>query len=569
MAFLFVSDNIIGRVAMTDTSKRVLERSQTGEYEFTPYGEFLSYYHAHLQIFNKFIQEKAITQKDRDQLYQRVKGFMVANVKKSDHFFEKINEFASFLQMDVEDLKRHLNETFIEVLTKVQDKLREQEMDKLSSKKDFAHITEELVFKLGEIFPPNCHFVLRDGLLVIENISTGELVKPQGMLGAIKEEQQKAQEKLAARVTNKPKEAVFVPEKSILIELFERNEETLTGEKLELKSDFVPDLNAQPEPEPEIQKEKGLLDDVEELDFEVEETPSYSPDESSSDGPGLLDDIEGFDFQQSSPDPVVAEPEAPVDDIADFLDEVGAPTEPQIESVPEYESEPNLEQEPDYESETETESSANYESEMESSSEYESESYREPETEIEPESFQEPELENEPEPANPADLFTFREYSEITKKIQTYKSANDTNGYNQWISRADDIEKCFVSIRANFTKEQAGQPVDWPKYYESVSSKTSLDKITVEKFRSRVKHLDFTKAVLDIAIKELKNQPADVVSILKSAWPHILGTFQDAPNYDLVESNLKTLLARLKSDSQRLPIQNIMLKGIQKLKQKL
>ena len=206
MALSIASDKYIGRFAMSDTSKRVLERSQTGEYEFTPYGEFLSYYHAHLQIFNKFIQEKPISQKERDQIYQRVKGYMVANIKKSDHFFEKIGDFASLLQMDVEELKKHLNESFIEVLTKVQDKLREQEMEKLSSKKDFAHITEELVFKLGEIFPPNCRFVLRDGLLVIENISTGELVKPVGLLGAIKEEQQKAQEKLAARVTNKPKE---------------------------------------------------------------------------------------------------------------------------------------------------------------------------------------------------------------------------------------------------------------------------------------------------------------------------------------------------------------------------
>lgn len=90
MAFLIVSDNIIGSFAMSDTSKRVLERSQTGEYEFTPYGEFLSYYHAHLQIFNKFIQEKPIPQKERDQLYQRIKGYMVANVKKSDHFLRKL-----------------------------------------------------------------------------------------------------------------------------------------------------------------------------------------------------------------------------------------------------------------------------------------------------------------------------------------------------------------------------------------------------------------------------------------------------------------------------------------------
>ena len=531
MALSIASDKYIGRFAMSDTSKRVLERSQTGEYEFTPYGEFLSYYHAHLQIFNKFIQEKPISQKERDQIYQRVKGYMVANIKKSDHFFEKIGDFASLLQMDVEELKKHLNESFIEVLTKVQDKLREQEMEKLSSKKDFAHITEELVFKLGEIFPPNCRFVLRDGLLVIENISTGELVKPVGLLGAIKEEQQKAQEKLAARVTNKPKEPEYVPEKSILIEIYEKHEDTLTGEKLELKEDFIPDQNSAPEPEPEPVKEKGLLDDVEELDFEMEESPSYNPADTSPNEPGLLDDIEGMDFEQTKFIPTEEEP--PVADIEDFLDSVGAPTEPEMEVVPELEQEQEVEPE-----------------------------------EMEPEIAYEPEPELAPEP-DPADIFTFKEYSEITKKIQTYKTSNDTNAYNQWIANANDLDKCFVSIRANFAKEQSGQPVDWEKYYASVSAKTSLRRTTIEKFRARVKHLDFTKAVLDIAIKELKNQSPEVIAVLKSAWPHILTTFQDAPDYDLVESNLKTLLFRLKSDSQRLPIQNIMLKGIQKLRQKL
>ncbi len=516
---------------MSDTSKRVLERSQTGEYEFTPYGEFLSYYHAHLQIFNKFIQEKSIPQKERDQVYQRVKGYMVANVKKSDHFFEKIGDFASLLQMDMEELKKHLNETFIEVLTKVQDKLREQEMEKLSSKKDFAHITEELVFKLGEIFPPNCRFALRDGLLVIENISTGDIVKPVGMLGAIKEEQQKAQEKLAARVVSKPKEAEFAPEKSILVEIFEKHEETLTGERLELKEEFSPDANAEVEPtEAELPKEKGLLDDVDELSFEMEEAPAYNPQVTASNEPGLLDDIEGFDFQQTQQKTAVVEESSPVDDLEDFLDAVGA-SESEQESQPEYE--PDL----DYQAE--------------------------------PEEEPEPEIEPEPELPDPADLFTFKEYSEITKKIQTYKTSNDTDGYNQWIAQASDLEKCFVSIRANFNKEQTGQPVDWQKYFDSVSSKTQLKRATVEKFRARVKHLDFTKAVLDIAIKELKNQSPEVISILKSAWPHILATFSDAPNYDLVEANTKTLLARLKSDSQRVPIQSIILKGIQKLRQKL
>ena len=111
--------------------------------------------------------------------------------------------------------------------------------------------------------------------------------------------------------------------------------------------------------------------------------------------------------------------------------------------------------------------------------------------------------------------------------------------------------------------------MDWQKYYDTVASKTQLKRNTIETFKGRVKHLDFTKAVLDIAIKELKNQSPEVISILKSAWPHILATFSDAPDYDSVESNLKTLLARLKSDSQRVPIQTILLKGIQKLRQKL
>jgi len=527
---------------MSDTSKRVLERSQTGEYEFTPYGEFLSYYHAHLQIFNKFIQEKPIPQKERDQLYQRIKGYMVANVKKSDHFFEKIGDFASFLQMDMEELKRHLNESFIEVLTKVQDKLREQEMDKLSSKKDFAHITEELVFKLGEIFPPNCRFALRDGLLVIENVNSGEIVKPVGMLGAIKEEQQKAQEKLAARVVSRPKEPVFVPEKSILVEIYEKHEETLTGERLELKQDFLPEIS-EPEPsETEPPKEKGLLDDVEELDFEMEEEsrPSYDSEESNE--PGLLDDIEGFDFQERPKREAIAEEPAPTDDLLDFLDSVG-------NSEPEQESEPEL----DYKSEPKMDA------------------YEEPEVEDDPEPEPEPEIEIEPEQEepDPANSFTFKDYSEITKKIQNYKTSNDTTGYNQWIAGATDLEKCFVSIRANFNKEQTGQPVDWQKYYDTVASKTQLKRNTIETFKGRVKHLDFTKVVLDIAIKELKNQSPEVISILKSAWPHILATFSDAPDYDSVESNLKTLLARLKSDSQRVPIQTILLKGIQKLRQKL
>ena len=57
---------------------------------------------------------------------------------------------------------------------------------------------------------------------------------------------------------------------------------------------------------------------------------------------------------------------------------------------------------------------------MEVVPELEQEQEVEPE-EMEPEIAYEPEPELAPEP-DPADIFTFKEYSEITKKIQTYKT---------------------------------------------------------------------------------------------------------------------------------------------------
>lgn len=523
---------------MSDLAKRVLERSETGEYKFTSYGEFLSYYHAHLQIFNKFITEKPLSQKERDEIYSRIKSYMVSNVKKTDHFFEKINDFSSFLQISADDLKKYMNHNFVEVLNRVQDKLKEQELEKLSSKKDFAHITDELVFKHGEIFPIGHKFVLNDGLLVIQNLQSGEVLKPQGMLSAIKEDQIKEQEKLAARITHhKPKEVEYKEETSILVEIYDLYSDILTGEKLELKEEFIQNTEIE-EKKSEPDKEPSDLDEIQDLQYETE------PKQESV---GLLDDIEAYDAKITSINIPALNSGHTAVNIPAFNSgttqmNMPALAEPSIldDIEEQYKTKTNV---PVYETN--------------------------PHSDILDLLNTTPTIPVVQEEPDEADKFNYKQFSEITKIIQNYKLANDVAGYNNWMSKASDLEKTFISIRTNLSKEQQGQSFDWSKFYESVEARTKLKKKTVEKLKNKIKHLEITKTYLDISAKNLKNQTAEILNLVKSAWPHIILCFGDAPDYKLVEGKLNTLLAKIKNETQRQPIQKILFQAITKLKEQI
>ncbi len=523
---------------MSDLAKRVVERSETGEYKFTSYGEFLSYYHAHLQIFNKFITEKPIPQKDRDELYTRIKNFMVTNVKKTDHFFEKITDFATFLQISPDNLKTYMNQNFVEVLNRVQDKLKEQEMEKLSSKKDFAHITDEIVFKHGDIFPVGHKFVLNDSLLVIQNLQTGEVLKPQGMLGAIKEDQIKEQEKIASRVTHhKPKEAEYHEETSILVEIFDLYADTLTGEKLELIEEFTQNSEVD-EKDSEPEKEPSDLDEIQDLQYETE------PKQQAV---GLLDDIEAYDREITSIN---------IPSLNSGNTQINIPafnsgnTQINMPSI----SEPGLLDDIEEQYKTKTNVPV-----------YETN----PHSDILDLLNTTPTVQAIPEEPDEADKFIYKNFSEITKTIQNYKLANNVAGYNSWMATATDLEKTFISIRTNLSKEAQGQSFDWNKFYESIEARTKFKKKTVEKLKIRIKHLELTKTYLDIVAKNLKNQTVEILNLVKSAWPHIVLCFADAPDYTLVESKLISLLAKIKNESQRQPIQKILLQAISKLKEQV
>ncbi|MCB1188824.1 MAG: hypothetical protein H7A23_06135 [Leptospiraceae bacterium] len=462
------------------TEKEIIKRSPTGDYEFTPYGEFLSYYHAHLQLFNQIIGQKNISSVEKDELYNRVKGYMVSNVKKTDHFFERIDDFASFLSMDSNKLSTYLNENFLEFLNKVQNLLKEQELEKINksfSSNDFNRITDEIIYMIGDIFPKNAKFLVRDGLLVIQDLPSGTVSKPVGILKQMHEEkikQEREQEERATRKDRKQQEIVY--EKSILLQILEQLGDDLKGEKLEPKQHNIKDFKVEKVIDESDVRPKGLLDGVEDIQLETD---------------------------------------------IDFEDDNG------------YQE-----------------------------GEADDENYSESNEEIDLEDI----LGNVETEEDEADKFFYKDFNEIKNTIHSFKTSNDKNGYNAWLSSANDIEKSYISINNNLQKESQGADVDWDHLFRTIALKTSLSEVVLSKLKTKIQHFNTIKSVLDSMVKELKSKPQEVVSLSRSAWPHVLNIFEEAPNYELIEESIKQLLSRVKNEKQREILEEVILQGIDSLR---
>lgn len=479
---------------MTDIERAVLERTPDGDYKFTKYGEFLSYYHTHLQIFNKLIDQKSLSEDEKKELKESIKAFMKSHIKQTDHFFHYTRDFAGFLQMTQEDLTAHMNKNFLEVLKKIQEKLKKQELENISKAKKFATFTQEIVATLGEIFPAGYRYTYQDSLLVIENIHTGEITKPQGILSAIKEEQEKEEEKKRKlqeqlqRLRERPVDT-FAEEVSILKEIVD-SFGTITEEPLKLKVEIIP---IKPKVIVETEKkEKSLLDDVEDLELDE----SYSEEQEESEEEPQEEEYSEEDLSEQEESEVVQEEE---NALGDFLDS------------------------------------------LESSQE------------------KEPELDE-------ADLFLYKDYQEIAKIIQNFKSKNDVQGYNEWLKTASPVAKVFNSIKTNLAKESAGYSLNWEDFFTAMETKTGLESGTLKKLKTRIEHLDKIKIILDKCVQELKKQPQEVIQFLRDVWPKITNSFRNAPNYEEVSSEILEILALAPSESVRKPIEKLLTQAIESLK---
>ncbi|WP_411823097.1 hypothetical protein [Leptospira sp. 'Mane'] len=314
---------------MAETAKKVLEKKGQGEYEFTPYGEFLSYFHAHIDIFKKLLKAKKNDPAQIEAISKSVKAYMTANIKKTDHFFENLPQFSTMLGVPQGEISSYLNTNFIEVLSKVQEKLKAQELDKINNapEQQYDRITEEIIEKLNFVFPADTRFAERGILIVLENMKTGEITEPKGLMaesaraalavsGNSDEKANPSSLSEALAQANAPppppvkKSLIPIKEKSILQEIVELFGDTLTGQILEIQIGPPVDPNAKEEEPASDSKDKKDDYEIEDLDFE-EESNTPQKQESSSEIPeGLLDDIGGILDFDSTPEPE-PEPEDP------------------------------------------------------------------------------------------------------------------------------------------------------------------------------------------------------------------------------------------------------------------
>lgn len=119
-------------------TRKVIERNAEGEYALTAYGEFLSYFHTHIQLFGTLVSQKKISPKEQEALKNKIRSYIVNNVQKTDHFFDQLPQFAQFLEISTQDLSAYMNRNFLGALNKVKTKLIEQEIaaDQSPKKKD-------------------------------------------------------------------------------------------------------------------------------------------------------------------------------------------------------------------------------------------------------------------------------------------------------------------------------------------------------------------------------------------------------------------------------------------------
>jgi transcriptional regulator with XRE-family HTH domain len=290
----------------SESSKKTIEKNPQGEYDFTPYGEFLSYFHAHLEIFKRYCKTKNFPSSKMDKDIAKLKSFMASNVKNVDQYFPNIPKFAEILGVSKDQLSEFLNANFLEVLPTVQEKFKKAEIGKLENSPDreFERVTEEILEKTGFIFPAGKIFKQQGMLVVLEDSATGEIIEPQGMMAGISPPPPAVigADSKTSGANAKPIAVKIIPDHPLLEEIAGIYEGNNSEQKLISENEKEEDPT---EAKEEIKaSQDDILEDIEDLDFEE---PEESESDSHHDYSGVLDDLgdilgHGEEDSESLPD---------------------------------------------------------------------------------------------------------------------------------------------------------------------------------------------------------------------------------------------------------------------------
>ncbi|WP_078127413.1 hypothetical protein [Leptospira alexanderi] len=271
---------------MSGNDKKVIEQNSHGEFELTAYGEFLSYFHTHIQLFNGLISAKKISPADQEVLKQKVRSYIVSNIQKTEQFFDHLPKFAEFLGMSQADLSAFMTKNFMNTHAGIKNKLIEQEKANVGKprKKKYARISEEIVETIGVLVAPGKRFIGMEGYVVLRDDATGKDLEPS--VSSFGETPKSAEESSIKKATvsvapmpplKKP------PEKLILTELVEKFGSEFSGNALVLKKEELDEEEVANHIA--VDDNEELLTEVEDLQFGGFHEPTFVEEMESEEPP--------------------------------------------------------------------------------------------------------------------------------------------------------------------------------------------------------------------------------------------------------------------------------------------
>ncbi|EMJ97058.1 hypothetical protein [Leptospira alstonii] len=266
---------------MSGNDKKIIEQNSHGEFELTAYGEFLSYFHTHIQLFNGLISAKKISPTDQEALKQKLRSYIVNNIQKTEQFFDHLPKFAEFLGMSQADLSAFMTKNFMNTHAGIQNKLIEQEKANIDKprKKKYSRIGEEIVETIGVLVPPGKRFIGMDGYVVLRDDATGKDLEPSASSFGETPKSNEENASSPVRAPAPPPTPLRKPaEKLILTELVERFGSEFSGDPLVLKKEELDEEEAVNNLA--VGGNEELLTEVEDLQFGGFEEPTFQEEES-------------------------------------------------------------------------------------------------------------------------------------------------------------------------------------------------------------------------------------------------------------------------------------------------
>ncbi|MDV6234665.1 hypothetical protein CH379_003355 [Leptospira ellisii] len=270
---------------MSGNDKKIIEQNSHGEFELTPYGEFLSYFHTHVQLFNGLISGKKISPADQEVLKQKIRSYIVGNIQKTEQFFDHLPKFAEYLGISQNELSSFMTKNFMNAHAGIKNKLIEQEKAGAGKpkKKRYSRISEELAETIGTLVPPGKRFVGMEGYVVLRDDATGKDVEP-----SISSFGDSGKEGDSSATTKKAAPPVPIrkgPETLILTELVEKFGSEFSGKPIVLQKEELEDDDV-----PAVAPSGGeeLLTDIDDLQFGGFDEPSFADEPQEPEEPPVI-----------------------------------------------------------------------------------------------------------------------------------------------------------------------------------------------------------------------------------------------------------------------------------------